>query len=72
MTRKPKERLKTASVSLRMEPSVKDVAERAARHENRSVSNLIAVLVLNFGKLHGIEPNSQISRSEENETAKIG
>lgn len=69
--RKPKAKLKTASVSLRMEPSVKDVAERAARMERRSVSNLIAVLVLDFGKLHGIEPNSQISRSEEDEREKI-
>ncbi len=63
--RKPKAKLKTASVSLRMEPRVKDVAERAARMQRRSLSNLIEVLVLDYGKLHGIEPDSQIGRSEE-------
>lgn len=67
---KEKPKLKTAAVSLRMEPCVKDVAERAARMTRRSVSNLIEVLVLDYGKLHGIEPNSEISRSEENETEK--
>lgn len=68
--RKPKAKLKTANMSLRMEPRVKDMAERAAHDAHRSVSNFIEFLVLAYGKQNGYEPDSQLSRSGENETEK--
>ncbi len=51
-----KPRLKTAVLTLRIEPQVKTVAELAARHDRRSVASLIEVLVLAHGKMLGIEP----------------
>jgi len=66
---KGKPKLKTAVMSLRMEPYVKEVAELAARKDRRSVASLIEVLVLDHGKRLGIEPSNQVSGSE-NETEK--
>jgi hypothetical protein len=53
---KGKPRRKTAVMTLRIEPQVKVVAELAAEHDRRSVTNLIEVLVLAHGKMLGIEP----------------
>ncbi len=44
-------------MTLRIEPQVKAVAERAANQDHRSVTNLIEVLVLAYGKTLGIEPD---------------
>lgn len=52
---KGKPRRKTAVMTLRIEPQVKAVAELAAEHDRRSVTSLIEVLVLAYGKTLGIE-----------------
>lgn len=52
---------------MRMDKSIKDVADRVARIEHRNFSNLIEKLVLDHGKSLGIEPESQVSRSAKNE-----
>lgn len=64
---KGKPKLKTAVMTLRVEPKVKKVAQLAAQQDRRSVANLIEVLVLAHGKALGIEPSSQVSRSEKGE-----
>lgn len=64
---RPKQKLKTVQVSMRMDKSIKDVADRVARIEHRNFSNLIEKLVLDHGKSLGIEPESQVSRSAKNE-----
>ncbi len=51
-----KSKLKTAVMTLRIEPQIKAVAEPAAKHDRRSVTSLIEVLVLAHGKMLDIEP----------------
>lgn len=58
-----KPKLKTAVLTLRIEPQIKAIAELAAQQERRSVTNLIEVLVLAHGKFLGIEP-PQSSKQE--------
>ncbi|GGI19150.1 hypothetical protein GCM10008066_17640 [Oxalicibacterium faecigallinarum] len=50
-----KPKLKTATMTLRVEPEVKVVAELAAQRERRSVTSLIEVLILAHGESLGIE-----------------
>lgn len=52
---------------MRMEPSIKEVADRVAKIEHRNFSNLIEKLVLDHGKTLGIEPDNKVSRSAKNE-----
>ncbi len=51
-----KPKLKTAVMTLRVEPQVKAIAELAAKRERRSVTSLIEVLLLAHGESLGIEP----------------
>jgi len=55
-----KPKLKTATMTLRIEPKVKKVAELAAQKDRRSVANLIEILVLAHGKTLGIEPTCDV------------
>lgn len=52
---KGKPKLKTAIVTLRVEPQVKAVAELAAKQELRSVTSLVEVLLLKHGESLGIK-----------------
>lgn len=63
---KGKPKLKTAVMTLRIEPQVKAVAEMAAKQDRRSVTSLIEVLVLEHAKKLGIEP-PQCSTQEQNQ-----
>ena len=45
-----KPKTKTAVMSLRIYPTVKAAAERAAEQDHRSVTNLVEVLILNHCK----------------------
>jgi len=53
-TKRPK--IKTATMTLRVDPEVKAVAELAAKKDRRSVTSLIEVLILDHCKTVGIEP----------------
>ena len=50
-----KPKTKTAVMNLRVSPAVKAAAERAAKHDHRSVTNLVEVLILNYCKSLNIE-----------------
>lgn len=67
----PKQKRKTATMTLRIEPKVKEIAELAAQRARRSVANLIEVLVLAHGKQVGIEPTSEADRSEKGEKENV-
>jgi hypothetical protein len=49
-------RKKTAVMNLRVDPRVKAAAERAAEHDNRSVTSLVEVLILDYCRTHSISP----------------
>ncbi len=45
---------KTATLNLRIDPSIKEVVKEAAELEHRSVANLIEVLIREHGESVGI------------------
>ena len=45
---------KTATLTLRIDPHVKDLLTTAANADRRSLSNMLEVIVLGYCKLHGI------------------
>lgn len=51
-----KPKIKTAVMTLRVDPMVKVAAEIAAKQDHRSVTNLIEVLILNHCEHLGIKP----------------
>ena len=59
-------KLKTATMTLRVDPRVKAVAEVAAEEDHRSLTSLVEVLILNHCKAIGIEfpPSEHKERSE--------
>jgi len=55
-------KIKTATVTLRVDPAVKAAAELAAQHDRRSLTNLVEVLLINHCRslnLYPITPQSK-------------
>ncbi len=52
-----KPRIKTAVVTLRVDPKIKAAAERAAKIDRRSLTNFIEILILNH--CAGLEQSSR-------------
>lgn len=48
----PRPRLKTATLTVRIEPAVKKALAEVAAEERRSLSNMLAVLILEWHKNH--------------------
>jgi predicted HicB family RNase H-like nuclease len=59
--KKPK--IKTAIMTLRVDPQIKAAAELAAQRDHRSLTSWIEVLILNYCKSVGIRPT--LPRSKE-------
>lgn len=55
--RRPK--VKTATLSVRLDPVIKAAAESAAVLERRSLTSLLEVLILNHCRTLGIRPDSR-------------
>lgn len=53
-----KPKLKTATITLRVEPQVKTIAELAAKQDHRSLTNLVEVLILNHCDKLGIKTSA--------------
>jgi predicted HicB family RNase H-like nuclease len=56
---------KTALMNLRVEPQVKEFAERAAERDHRSLTSFVEVLILDHCKKVGIKPNAQSQPPKE-------
>lgn len=52
--RVPRAQTKTATLTLRIDPNVKDLLTAAADADRRSLSNMLEVIVLGHCKQHGI------------------
>lgn len=50
----PRAQTKTATLTLRVDPQVKDLLTAAADADRRSLSNMLEVIVLGYCKQHGI------------------
>lgn len=63
-------RNQTATLTLRIEPSVKAVLRAAAREEHRSIANMDEGIILNYYQRNGVprnesdESESQVGQSE--------
>lgn len=61
--------LKTKTVTIRMEPLVKDLLQTAATVERRSLGNMVEIMIVNYTREMGIEgipqtpPSTKSSRS---------
>lgn len=51
-------KIKTATVTLRVDPAVKAAAELAAQHDRRSLTNLVEVLLINHCRSLNLYPIS--------------
>ena len=50
----PRAQSKTATLTLRVDPQVKELLTTAADADRRSLSNMLEVIVLEYCKQHGI------------------
>jgi hypothetical protein len=48
---------KSESLTIRLAPSVREVLRLSAEHERRSVSNMVEVMIVDYGKKLGIKEN---------------
>lgn len=55
-------KVKTATVTLRVDPAVKAAAELAAQHDRRSLTNLIEVLLINHCRSLNLYPPTKETR----------
>jgi hypothetical protein len=60
-----RDRTKTAIVTLRVDPRVKAAAQLAAKHDHRSLTSLIEVLILNHCKSLNIVPGRLRGRGDK-------
>ena len=44
---------KTATLTLRIEPNLKEALRRAAELEHRSIANMVEVMIMNYCERHG-------------------
>ncbi len=54
-TRRPK--VKTATLTVRLDPKIKAAAEAAAEYEHRSLTNFLEVLIVNHCQTLGLSPD---------------
>ncbi len=54
ITRRPK--VKTATLTVRLDPKIKAAAEAAAEYEHRSLTNFLEVLIVNHCQTLGLSP----------------
>jgi hypothetical protein len=62
---------KTASLTFRIDPILKEALREAAEHEHRSIANMVEVLIRNHCKQNGIalsEPGEVLSKITEKES----
>ncbi len=62
--RRPRPKIKTATVTLRVDPEIKAAAEKAAAHDHRSLTNLIEVLLVNHCKSLNLYPLTPPSKDK--------
>jgi hypothetical protein len=55
--------LKTKTVTIRMEPTIKGLLETAASVERRSLGNMVEIMIVKYARELGIEGISQVPPS---------
>jgi hypothetical protein len=60
--RRGKEKTKTAVMTLRVSPMIRAAAKQAAKHDHRSVTNLIEVLIIDRCKSLNIQIETKVPK----------
>lgn len=58
-------KIKTATVTLRVDPEIKAAAEEAAAKDHRSLTNLVEMLLLNHCRSLSLYPRQQSTESPD-------
>lgn len=61
---------KTATLTLRIEPSVKEVLRAAAQEEHRSIANMVEVMILDYCHRHGLRVNGATKSESQGDQAE--
>lgn len=61
--RRPK--VKTATLTVRIDPRIKAAAEAAAEHDHRSLTSLLEVLIVNHCRALGLSPEHFAKESRQ-------
>jgi hypothetical protein len=62
---------KTATLTFRIDPALKDALRAAAHREHRSIANMVEVLIRDHCQQHGIAiPGPETSGSREDDFSK--
>jgi hypothetical protein len=62
--------IKTATLTFRIDPGLKEALRLAADHEHRSIANMIEVLIRGYCEQRGIAiPHSEDAKNNEGERA---
>ena len=61
---KGRPKVKTAVMTLRVDPAIKAAAELAAERDRRSLTSLVEVLILGHCKTVNIDPNAVLKQKE--------
>lgn len=56
MTTTGRPKVKTATLTVRLDPRIKAAAEAAAQHEHRSLTSFLEVLIVNHCRTLGLNP----------------
>ncbi len=59
--RRPK--IKTATITVRIDPKIKAAAEAAAEHDHRSLTSLLEILIVNHCRVLGLSPEQSSKES---------
>ncbi|WP_080291800.1 ribbon-helix-helix protein, CopG family [Stenotrophomonas maltophilia] len=57
---------KTATLTLRIDPDLKEALRVAAEHEHRSIANMIEVLIRSHCERHGIDVVRSVGKTNSN------
>ncbi|MGY5998498.1 type II toxin-antitoxin system antitoxin [Stenotrophomonas maltophilia] len=57
---------KTATLTLRIDPDLKEALRVAAEHEHRSIANMIEVLIRSHCERHGIDVERSVGKPNSN------
>ena len=61
---------KTATLTLRLDPTLKDALRNAAEQEHRSLANMIEVMILDYCGRHGHEVPNAAEETKRGEQSK--
>lgn len=63
---------KTATLTFRIDPAIKEVLRAAAEQEHRSLANMVEVMIRDYGRSSGVAIFEQGSQSADSQKSPKG